>query len=1121
MILRVMVSATAVSIFLSSGLFCQQTSFPFVENFDSVASPNLPSGWNTTSAKSSAGDFTTISSTPFSTPNALISTDSKVAQSIISPVIDFSGKVAGVLQFYERRTSTHNAGILVETSLNGDTTFALQLGDTLKNPGNTNYILRSIQLPSALNNEPRVRFRWRVVGNGTGSTGTVRLDNVSISVQKAVDLAITGMQFQPAIARSGENISVRFGIVNRGLGGTYSFTLQLFDDRNVDSLLGSTEKVDEQLFVHSFVPAESLGVTLIYPYIGPGSHRLVARLSIGNDEDTTSNYFTGSLFVGYPRRAVLVNEIMYAPSAGPEWVECINNASDTLALAQWKIGDNTSSRTTITSLPIRIPPKQFFIIAKDSSIVLVYPSISVPIIKASFAALNNDFDAVVIADPTGFAVDSVAYSSLWGGSGGRALERVDTAGESNQSANWGSSRNPAGATPGGVNSLTKKEFDLSVERVSVSTTYPVVNEPFDIAATLKNIGTKPMRNIFVRFYLDANRDSLPDADEVFAEMEILQIGTSDSVTVSHTTVFTSQGDRRVIVSAVPERDGDSTNNTRSFLFGVGVPLRSIVINEIMYAPTGDMPEWIELFNAGTAPVDIGGWKISDSNVNSRSTFSQSSTTVKPGEYVLVAADSALRNYFSFTSQLLVAPFSSLNNTTPDAVVLFDGRGATMDSVWYKPQWGGTNGRSLERVDWLKPSTDSSNWKSSLPTPGIENSVAKKDLDLSITSVGFFLIADGIRLSAAVRNVGRSSAGEFTVRFYHDADRDSIVTGNELIYSRVNASLAPADSTIISFDWQTSTTGKIPIFCTIECPADQKVSNNSMTFFASNKFHSQSAVINEVMFEPLPNASEFIELYNRSTDTLDLEGWKIMDAASLSGSRTIVQISNAFFPIPPNSYLIIAADSTIASQFLLLFQSTKSKLVIANKGLSLNNTSDDIILTDQTGAVIDSVRYSSSWHNPSLNTSTAGRSLERVNPGIASNDRRNWSTSVAVAGATPGQRNSIYTPAFPSTSSITLSPNPFSPDDDGFEDLLAISYSLPAATSMVRIRCYDVVGRLTRTIANNEPVASSGTIFWNGQDDQGRRVRIGMYIILFEALDASGDVVRTMKDVAVVATRLSR
>jgi hypothetical protein len=232
-----------------------------------------------------------------------------------------------------------------------------------------------------------------------------------------------------------------------------------------------------------------------------------------------------------------------------------------------------------------------------------------------------------------------------------------------------------------------------------------------------------------------------------------------------------------------------------------------------------------------------------------------------------------------------------------------------------------------------------------------------------------------------------------------------------------------------------------------------------------------------------------------------------------------RISDSPLLLPPNEYAVIGADSTLILQFPSLLHLSTAKLVIANKDLSLNNSGDDVVLVDLTNTQIDSVRYSPSWHNPALNTSTTGKSLERVNPALASNDQRNWSSSIAPGGATPGQRNSIFTLSIPSAAHLTLSPNPFSPDNDGFEDFLAIEYSLPSSTSMIRVRCFDVQGRLVRTLANNEPAASSGTVIWNGLDDNNRRVRIGMYIILFEALDSSGGVVHTMKDVAVVATKL--
>jgi len=86
-------------------------------------------------------------------------------------------------------------------------------------------------------------------------------------------------------------------------------------------------------------------------------------------------------------------------------------------------------------------------------------------------------------------------------------------------------------------------------------------------------------------------------------------------------------------------------------------------------------------------------------------------------------------------------------------------------------------------------------------------------------------------------------------------------------------------------------------------------------------------------------------------------------------------------------------------------------------------------------------------------------------------------------------------------------------------MLGIGYALPAGTALIRVRCFDVAGRLVRTIADRELAPSQGAIFWNGLDDYQQRVRVGMYIILFEALDGRGNAVCALKDVVVVAGRL--
>jgi hypothetical protein len=123
----------------------------------------------------------------------------------------------------------------------------------------------------------------------------------------------------------------------------------LFDDKNSDSVGTKEEQVAEQPLTHFFGVDDSATFTFSEPSVSPGSHRFSVRLILPGDEDTTDNTLSKKFFIGYSPRSVLVNEIMYAPSSGPEWIECVNNSADTISLSQWKIGDNTASRGTMNS----------------------------------------------------------------------------------------------------------------------------------------------------------------------------------------------------------------------------------------------------------------------------------------------------------------------------------------------------------------------------------------------------------------------------------------------------------------------------------------------------------------------------------------------------------------------------------------------------------------------------------------------------------------------------------------------------------------------------------------------------------------------------------------------------
>jgi hypothetical protein len=279
------------------------------------------------------------------------------------------------------------------------------------------------------------------------------------------------------------------------------------------------------------------------------------------------------------------------------------------------------------------------------------------------------------------------------------------------------------------------------------------------------------------------------------------------------------------------------------------------------------------------------------------------------------------------------------------------------------------------------------------------------------------------------------------------------------------------------------------------------------------------LVNEFMYEPLDGQNEWLELLNRSSQPIDISQWTFNDKATSSGVNSFV-ITNKTSIVKSGEYMIVAADSSIFQLFPNLIRSDSGiHIVVLNRsgGFSLNNDGDAVVLKDLTGRTIDSVAYFPGWHHPDV-VDTRGRSLERINPNIDSNDPRNWSTCTNLLGGTPGKVNSIFTTSTASGTKISISPNPFSPDGDGFEDFCIIHYNLPMIISTLNVRIYDIKGRIIRTLVNGEVVGTQGEIIWNGLDDYKQRARIGVYVVYLEATDRSSGRIERAKTVAVVAAK---
>ncbi|MBK8700162.1 MAG: lamin tail domain-containing protein [Saprospiraceae bacterium] len=135
----------------------------------------------------------------------------------------------------------------------------------------------------------------------------------------------------------------------------------------------------------------------------------------------------------------------------------------------------------------------------------------------------------------------------------------------------------------------------------------------------------------------------------------------------------------------------------------------LVINEIMYNPpeTGeDSLEFIEILNAGNAPVSLNGMKF-----NAGVTFTFPEMTIGAGNVVVVAKDTAaMRLIFNISS----LQFSGALSNSGEGIVLADAQDNVLDEVIYDdaapwPLEADEGGASLVLCDPTTNNADGANW----------------------------------------------------------------------------------------------------------------------------------------------------------------------------------------------------------------------------------------------------------------------------------------------------------------------------------------------------------------------------------------------------------------------------
>lgn len=557
---------------------------------------------------------------------------------------------------------------------------------------------------------------------------------------------------------------------------------------------------------------------------------------------------------------------------------------------------------------------------------------------------------------------------------------------------------------------------------------------------------------------------------------------------------------------------------------VGRPQAQVQLSEIMFDADGSdaHDEFVEIVNTSTLPVDLTGWQLSDGSGSDNLIAVDAETVLQPDQFGIILDGSYFENSDTYEEMIPAASLiltidnaafgsGGFSNSNPETISLINAAGEVVSQYTYS--LGNESGFSDEKIDLSGPNSPD-NWQDSrvkLGTPGGPNSVSPVQFDLSIspTNIKFFpetpRQGELITISATVKNSGLSAVQAFQIVFFEDFDGDSLAeTGEELAPGiEFNENLAPGDSAEFNLDLRFDP-GKHLIMVNILFGRDENFANNSAARQLLLAFPQRTLVINEIMYSPLSEQPEWIELLNLSSYDIDLRMWSISDADSTRKAGI-----NEPRILSPGEYFVLAEDSA----FVNMFNPPPGSFAVLKDFPPLNNDFDRVVLYDLTGLGIDHVDYRSDWGG------ATGVSLEKINPDLTSNDSSNWSSSVAFEGGTPGRENSIFARILPADATLSVTPNPFSPDGDGRDDFTLISYDLPTATAVINVKIYDLHGRLIRFLANNQAAGSRNSIVWNGHDDDGQVARMGIYVVFLQALNAQSGILKTTRQTVVLAGEL--
>ncbi|TAH03899.1 MAG: lamin tail domain-containing protein [Sphingobacteriales bacterium] len=591
------------------------------------------------------------------------------------------------------------------------------------------------------------------------------------------------------------------------------------------------------------------------------------------------------------------------------------------------------------------------------------------------------------------------------------------------------------------------------------------------------------------------------------------------VTLDYATGFNT-GNYSLSIINIKDTKGNTITQPISSAFNYIKPyitkVNDIVINEIFADPSPiiGLPdaEFIEFWNTTALEIPLKGFKYGTLT----STYTFDKETIKPNEYLILCAradTSSFKPYgrtFGITFPTLTNGGSQLKLVNPLGTIISS---VSYNDTWYKDAVKKDGGYSLELIDQASVCKPSQNYSASNSatggTPGKVNSIYLSNKTSTPLLLNSAILKDELTITLTFnRGLDSLQASVMTNYLVNNG------VGNP-IYVNV---FAPDFSTVDLVFSQALTKNRtytVNVKNLTDCGATS-ITGPDVSFFYPGDIVKNDVLINEILYDPKGDDADFIELYNNSDKVLDFKDLFITTVNTKNELGSIKQISATSVIFQPKSYWVITPDP---DNIKLLYTAQKPNNFVKLTGMAaFVNTEGKVVILNKANQTIDSLSYNDKMHFALLKE-TEGVSLERSSFTNATNATGNFKSAAASVGyATPTYKNSQAVENMEATDEVSLASETFSPDNDGFEDVLRILYKFDKPNYVANVTVYNSQGTIVKKLVKNQTLATAGELQWDGLDETGAmKAKTGIYIVYVELYNLDGDI-KKFRKTAVLASK---